>query len=174
MIFSDFFRFFPIFSDFFRFFQKKFLDIFNFFFTFFSTFFNFFLLFNFFFTIQSYFNTIFTRALDLHLSLVYFKRTFWNFHFWKNLNFCSESLLHLFSSLWINWPLAFSLLSYLGGFINQSIQFCLVNFAVEKYMYFPPISYYNSISQKNLSIFFLTLEKIGIDKKVICYHNISK
>ena len=30
-----------------------------------------------------------------------------------------------------------------------------------------------SISQKIFSIFFLTLEKIGIDKKVICYHNIS-
>ena len=30
-----------------------------------------------------------------------------------------------------------------------------------------------SISQKNFSIFFLTLEKIGIDEKVICYHNIS-
>ena len=30
-----------------------------------------------------------------------------------------------------------------------------------------------SISQKIFSIFFLTLEKIGIDKKVIYYHNIS-
>ena len=30
-----------------------------------------------------------------------------------------------------------------------------------------------SISQKFLIIFFLTLEKIGIDEKVICYHNIS-
>ena len=30
-----------------------------------------------------------------------------------------------------------------------------------------------SISQKFFSIFFHTLEKIGIDKKVICYHNIS-
>ena len=30
-----------------------------------------------------------------------------------------------------------------------------------------------SISQKFLLIFFLTLEKIGIDKKVICCHNIS-
>ena len=30
-----------------------------------------------------------------------------------------------------------------------------------------------SISQKFFSIFFLTLEKIGIDEKVICYHNIS-
>ena len=30
-----------------------------------------------------------------------------------------------------------------------------------------------SISQKIFSIFFLTLEKIGIDEKVICYHNIS-
>ena len=30
-----------------------------------------------------------------------------------------------------------------------------------------------SISQKFFSIFFLILEKIGIDEKVICYHNIS-
>ena len=30
-----------------------------------------------------------------------------------------------------------------------------------------------SISQKIFSLFFLTLEKIGIDEKVICYHNIS-
>ena len=30
-----------------------------------------------------------------------------------------------------------------------------------------------SISQKFFLIFFLTLEKIGIDEKVICYHNIS-
>lgn len=30
-----------------------------------------------------------------------------------------------------------------------------------------------SISQNIFSIFFLTLEKIGIDEKVICYHNIS-
>ena len=30
-----------------------------------------------------------------------------------------------------------------------------------------------SISQKIFLIFFLTLEKIGIDEKVICYHNIS-
>ena len=30
-----------------------------------------------------------------------------------------------------------------------------------------------SISQKIFSIFFLTLEKIGIDEKVICYHSIS-
>ena len=30
-----------------------------------------------------------------------------------------------------------------------------------------------SLSQKFLIIFFLTLEKIGIDEKVICYHNIS-
>ena len=30
-----------------------------------------------------------------------------------------------------------------------------------------------SISQKFFSIFFLTLENIGIDEKVICYHNIS-
>ena len=30
-----------------------------------------------------------------------------------------------------------------------------------------------SISQNFFSIFFLTLEKIGIDEKVICYHNIS-
>ena len=30
-----------------------------------------------------------------------------------------------------------------------------------------------SISQNFFLIFFLTLEKIGIDKKVICYHNIS-
>ena len=37
-----------------------------------------------------------------------------------------------------------------------------------KYRLFPIIS----ISQKSFSIFFLTLEKIGIDEKVICYHNI--
>ena len=30
-----------------------------------------------------------------------------------------------------------------------------------------------SIPQKIFSIFFLTLEKIGTDEKVICYHNIS-
>ena len=30
-----------------------------------------------------------------------------------------------------------------------------------------------SISQKFFSFFFLTLEKIGIDEKLICYHNIS-
>ena len=30
-----------------------------------------------------------------------------------------------------------------------------------------------SVSQKFFSFFFLTLEKIGIDEKVICYHNIS-
>ena len=40
-----------------------------------------------------------------------------------------------------------------------------------KYLFrlFPIIS----ISQKFFSFFFLTLEKIGIDEKVICYHNIS-
>ena len=59
-IFSDFFWFFLIFSEFFRFFQKKILDILFFFLHFFQHFF----------TIQSFFNTIFTRALDLHLSLV--------------------------------------------------------------------------------------------------------
>ena len=52
-IFSDFFWFFLIFS-------KKFFRHFNFFLHFFQHFF----------TIQSFFNTIFTRALDLHLSLV--------------------------------------------------------------------------------------------------------
>ena len=30
-----------------------------------------------------------------------------------------------------------------------------------------------SVSQNFFYIFFLTLEKIGIDEKVICYHNIS-
>ena len=30
-----------------------------------------------------------------------------------------------------------------------------------------------SISQKFFSFFFLKLEKIGIDEKVICYHDIS-
>ena len=59
--FFDFFRFFPIFSDFFRFFQKNFLDILFIFLHFFQHFF----------TIQSFFNTIFTRALDLHL------KSFW-------------------------------------------------------------------------------------------------
>ena len=37
---------------------------------------------------------------------------------------------------------------------------------------FPSISSYFHIP-KIFSIFFLTLEKIGIDEKVICYHNIS-
>ena len=42
---------------------------------------------------------------------------------------------------------------------------------VGKYIFrlFPIIS----ISQNFFSFFFLTLEKIGIDEKVICYHNIS-
>ena len=40
------------------------------------------------------------------------------------------------------------------------------------YSFFPSISYYFHIP-KYFLIFFLTLEKIGIDKKVICYHNIS-
>ena len=30
-----------------------------------------------------------------------------------------------------------------------------------------------SVSQKIFSIFFLTMEKIGIGEKVFCYHNIS-
>ena len=42
---------------------------------------------------------------------------------------------------------------------HKNVFFCL----------FPIIS----ISQNFLIIFFLTLEKIGIDEKVICYHNIS-
>ena len=69
LFFFDFFRFFPIFSDFFRFFQKKISDIFNFFLHFFQHFSTF----STFFTIQSFFTTIFTRALDLHLSLVLLK-----------------------------------------------------------------------------------------------------
>ena len=32
----------------------------------------------------------------------FIKSIFLNFHFWKNLNFCSENWLHLFSSLWIS------------------------------------------------------------------------
>ena len=40
------------------------------------------------------------------------------------------------------------------------------------YELFPSISYYFHIP-KNFLISFLTREKIGIDKKVICYHNIS-
>ena len=43
------------------------------------------------------------------------------------------------------------------------------NFHIFIFRLFPIIS----ISQKIFSIFFLTLEKIGIDEKVICYHNIS-
>ena len=56
-IFSDFFRIFPIFS------KKNFRHFIFFFFHFFQHFF----------TVQSFFNTIFTRALDLHLSLVVIK-----------------------------------------------------------------------------------------------------
>ena len=69
LVFFDFFRFFSIFSNFFQFFQKLFLDIFIFFYIFF----NIFKIFKTFFTIQSFINTIFTRAQDLHLSLVWIK-----------------------------------------------------------------------------------------------------
>ena len=54
------------------FFQKNFLDIFIFFYIIF----NIFQLLKTFFTIQSFFITIFTRALDLHLSLVLNKSIF--------------------------------------------------------------------------------------------------
>ena len=50
--------------------------------------------------------------------------------------------------------------------------FLLVRFSFEKIFLFPSISYYFHIP-KIFLIFFLTLEKIGIDEKVICYHNIS-
>ena len=46
---------------------------------------------------------------------------------------------------------------------------CTLNVRHDIFRLFPIIS----ISQKFFSIFFLTLEKIGIDEKVICYHNIS-
>ena len=39
-------------------------------------------------------------------------------------------------------------------------------------IFFPSVSYYFHIPKIFLN-FFLTLEKIGIDEKVICYHNIS-
>ena len=64
-----FFRFFLIFLIISDFFQKNFLDILIFFYIFF----NIFQLLKTFFTIQSFFNTIFTRALDLYLSLVKYK-----------------------------------------------------------------------------------------------------
>ena len=51
-----------------------------------------------------------------------------------------------------------------GEFVDV-LQVCLIFF----FRLFPIIS----ISQKIFSIFFLTLEKIGIDEKVICCHNIS-
>ena len=48
----------------------------------------------------------------------------------------------------------------------QSIPFLTISYL---FRLFPIIS----ISQKFFSFFFLTLEKIGIDEKVICCHNIS-
>ena len=53
-----------------------------------------------------------------------------------------------------------------GSLTNQSK---LSNYRKTLFCLFPIIS----ISQKIFSFFFLTLEKIGIDEKVICYHNIS-
>ena len=50
-----------------------------------------------------------------------------------------------------------------------SFDHALISRKKKKIRLFPIIS----ISQKFFSIFFLILEKIGIDEKVICYHNIS-
>ena len=60
--------------------------------------------------------------------------------------------------------------------VGQKLDMILENKVVQKlelekniFRLFPIIS----MSQKFFSFFFLTLEKIGIDEKVICYHNIS-
>ena len=63
--------------------------------------------------------------------------------------------------------------------VDYLLTFCLIKIGEEGvreeevrkklFRLFPIIS----LSQKFLIIFFLTLEKIGIDEKVICYHNIS-
>ena len=53
---------------------------------------------------------------------------------------------------------------------NLTMSLWLMNFFCKYFFRLFPII---SISQKFFKIFFLTQEKIGIDKKVICYHNIS-
>ena len=60
---------------------------------------------------------------------------------------------------------------YHFSLLRQGFAVCLWFHCVQNLFFrlFPIIS----ISQKIFSIFFLTLEKIGIDEKVICYHNIS-
>ena len=63
--------------------------------------------------------------------------------------------------------LIFVMMTQIGS-VNQNI-FVILEFQNFFFRLFPIIS----ISQKFFSIFFLTLEKIGIDEKVICYHNIS-
>ena len=53
--------------------------------------------------------------------------------------------------------------------IELGMKPCMHLVEISIFRLFPIIS----ISQNFFSFFFLTLEKIGIDEKVICYHNIS-
>ena len=64
---------------------------------------------------------------------------------------------------WVSGGVSRTRVNFLKSFAQKSV--------VKKYFFrlFPIIS----IPQKFFSFFFLTLEKIGIDEKVICYHNIS-
>ena len=99
--------------------------------------------------------------------------------------FMKENLI--FGLIWTCW--ASSLLrSFMFGFVYFSFIchlsiyklrleiFCCFVFLGEtrkrRKKYFPYISYYFHIP-KNFDYFFYSLEKIGIDEKVICYHNIS-
>ena len=61
-------------------------------------------------------------------------------------------------------------LFYLPTYLVDECEFLCVKVIIFIIFHLFPII---SISQKFFSIFFLTLEKIGIDEKVICYHNIS-
>ena len=59
-------------------------------------------------------------------------------------------------------PVSSNIAKFLTSVINQK-------YTTNIFRLFPIIS----ISQNFFLFFFLTLEKIGIDEKVICYHNIS-
>ena len=63
----------------------------------------------------------------------------------------------------------FEKLQFLNNEIDQNINFVKLPNDNSIFRLFPIIS----ISQKIFSFFSLTLEEIGIDEKVICYHNIS-
>ena len=60
----------------------------------------------------------------------------------------------------------------------ETVQDFLIKLDIKPLMHQSVISIFRlfpiiSICQNFFSFFFLTLEKIGIDEKVICYHNIS-